>query len=81
MAKSSNAFAASSWGFFNHHNRTSNALERVNLELKRRTRVAGMFPNEASVLRLVTALLVEISDQWQTGKTYLNMKSLTPPIT
>ena len=52
--------------------RTSNALERVNQELKRRTRVAGMFPNEASVLRLVTALLVEISEQWETGKIYLH---------
>ena len=37
--------------------RTSNALERVNQELKRRTRVAGLFPNEASLLRLITALL------------------------
>ena len=59
--------------------RTSNALERVNQELKRRTRVASLFPNEASVLRLITALLVEISDQWETGKIYLNMKSLTQP--
>ena len=57
--------------------RTSNALERVNQEIKRRTRVASLFPNEASVLRLVTALLVEISDQWETGKIYLNMKSST----
>jgi transposase-like protein len=61
--------------------RTSNALERVNQELKRRTRVASLFPNEASVLRLITALLVEISDQWATGKIYLNMKSLTDPST
>ena len=59
--------------------RTSNALERVNQEIKRRTRVASLFPNEASVLRLVTALLVEISEQWETGKIYLNMKSLNRP--
>ena len=59
--------------------RTSNALERVNQELKRRTRVASLFPNDASVLRLITALLVEISDQWQTRKIYLTMKSLTQP--
>ena len=59
--------------------RTSNALERVNQELKRRTRVARVFPNEASILRLITALLVEISEQWETGKLYLNMKSLTQP--
>jgi hypothetical protein len=50
--------------------RTTNALERVNRELKRRTRVAGLFPNEASLLRLVSALLAEHSDEWVTGKTY-----------
>ncbi len=59
--------------------RTSNALERVNQEIKRRTRVASLFPNEASVLRLVTALLIEISEQWETGKIYLNMKTQNPP--
>jgi putative transposase len=57
--------------------RTTNALERVNMELKRRTRVAGLFPNEASLLRLVTALLAEYSDEWETGKTYLSMEPLT----
>ena len=57
--------------------RTSNALERVNMELKRRTRVAGLFPNEASLLRLVSALLAEYSDEWETGKTYLSMEPLT----
>jgi transposase-like protein len=61
--------------------RTSNALERVNQEIKRRTRVARMFPNEASVLRLVTALLVEISEQWETGKIYLNMEPMPQPST
>lgn len=55
--------------------RTTNALERVNLELKRRTRVATLFPNEASLERLVTALLMEISEDWETGKTYLTMKN------
>ena len=59
--------------------RTTNALERVNRELKRRTRVAGLFPNENSLLRLVTALLVETSDEWETGKIYLNMKCPTQP--
>jgi len=57
--------------------RTTNALERVNMELKRRTRVAGLFPNEASLLRLVTAVLAEHSDEWETGKTYLSMEPLT----
>src|ERR1700722_765826 len=57
--------------------RTTNDLERVNMELKRRTRVAGLFPNEASLLRLVSALLAETSEEWETGKTYLNMESKT----
>jgi putative transposase len=59
--------------------RTSNALERVNQELKRRTRVARVFPNEKSLLRLITALLVETSDEWETGKIYLNMQRPTQP--
>jgi putative transposase len=48
--------------------RTTNMLERQNREIKRRTRVATLFPNEASLLRLVTAVLVELSDEWETGK-------------
>ena len=59
--------------------RTSNALERVNQELKRRTRVARVFPNEASLLRLTTALLCETNDDWETGKIYLNMENPTQP--
>ena len=51
--------------------RTSNMLERLNRELKRRTRVATLFPHEASLLRLVTALLMEQSEEWETGKRYL----------
>ena len=53
--------------------RTSNVCERLNKELKRRTRVATLFPNEASLLRLVSAVLVEVSEEWETGRTYLNM--------
>jgi transposase-like protein len=59
--------------------RTSNAIERVNQELKRRTRVASLFPNEASLLRLISALLCEISEEWLTGKIYLNMKPTDLP--
>jgi transposase-like protein len=59
--------------------RTSNPLERVNMELKRRTRVAGVFPNEAALLRLVSALLAETSDEWESGKVYLNMECQTQP--
>ncbi|MBI3852262.1 MAG: transposase, partial [Verrucomicrobia bacterium] len=57
--------------------RTSNALERVNQELKRRTRVASLFPNEPSLLRLVSALLQATSEVWETGKVYLNMECQT----
>jgi transposase-like protein len=61
--------------------RTSNAIEPVNQELIRRTRVASLFPNEASLLRLVTALLCEISNEWATSKIYLNMNLTDPPQT
>jgi transposase-like protein len=53
--------------------RTSNMLERLNEEINRRTRVAGLFPNEASVLRLVSAVLMETSEDWETGRKYLTM--------
>jgi hypothetical protein len=53
--------------------RTSNALEQVNQELKRRARVARVFPNEKPLLHLITALLVETSDEWETGTIHLNM--------
>ena len=55
--------------------RTNNGLERHNKEIKRRTRVATLFPNEATVLRLVSAVLSEISDDWETDRSYLNMKA------
>ena len=51
--------------------RTTNGLERPNREIKRRTRVATLFPNEASLLRLVTAILAEASDEWETERTYI----------
>jgi transposase-like protein len=52
--------------------RTNNGLERLNREIKRRTRVASIFPNEASLLRLATAVLMETDDEWQTEKRYLS---------
>lgn len=55
--------------------RTTNVLERLNRELKRRTRVATLFPNEASLLRLVTGVLIEISDEWETGKRYVTFET------
>ena len=54
--------------------RTTNGLERINREIKRRTRVASIFPNPASCLRLVSALLAETDEDWLEGKIYLNMK-------
>lgn len=56
--------------------RTTNSLERVNKEIRRRTRVVGVFPNETSCLRLVSALLMEISEEWQIGKHYCAGKSM-----
>ena len=55
--------------------RTTNGLERLNREIRRRTRVATLFPNEASCLRLVTAVVMEISEDWQTGKRYIKWES------
>jgi putative transposase len=55
--------------------RTTNMLERLSKEIKRRTRVATLFPNESSLLRLVTAVLMEISEEWETEKMYLRMET------
>lgn len=56
--------------------RTSNGLERLNREIERRTRVVGIFPNEAACLRLISAVLLEVDEEWQTGRVYL---TLPPP--
>jgi transposase-like protein len=55
--------------------RTSNMLERTSQEIKRRTRVVRIFPNPESCLRLISAVLMEISEDWETGRIYLNMDS------
>ena len=55
--------------------RTTNMVERLHEEIKRRTRVARLFPNEASLLRLVSAIEMEISEDWVAGKKYLNMNT------
>jgi len=52
------------------NSRTTNSLEQVNKEIRRRTGVAGIFPNEESCLRLIPALLMEISEEWQSGKRF-----------
>jgi transposase-like protein len=55
--------------------RTTNGLERINREIKRRTRVASIFPNSDSCLRLVSALLAECDEDWMIGKIYLAIKN------
>jgi transposase-like protein len=56
--------------------RTTNSLERLNQEIRRRTRVVRIFPNRASCLRLVSALAIEQSEEWLTGRRYLDMREL-----
>jgi len=53
--------------------RTSNVAERVNKEIRRRTKVVGIFPNPESCLRLVTAMTMEIDEEWQEGMVYLSI--------
>jgi transposase-like protein len=56
--------------------RTTNGPERLNQEIKRRTRVVRIFPNREACLRLVSALAVEQSEEWVTGRRYLDMGDL-----
>lgn len=55
--------------------RTTNGVERLNQEIRRRTRVARLFPNEESLLRLASAVLMEISDDWETDKRYVRFSA------
>ena len=48
----------------------------INKQIRRRTRVASIFPNEASCLRLVSAILMELSDDWESSNAYLNPQFL-----
>jgi putative transposase len=59
--------------------RTTNGLERVNREIARRTKVVGIFPNEAACLRLTSAIVMEIDEDWQTGRVYLAMEKEGSP--
>lgn len=56
--------------------RSTNGLERFNQEIKRRTRVVRIFPNRDSCLRVVSALCVEQSEEWLSGRRYLDMSLL-----
>jgi len=53
--------------------RTTNGLERINKELKRRSRVVGAFPNDGALLRLGVTILMDINEEWLTGRKYLSI--------
>jgi putative transposase len=58
--------------------RSTNPLERFNREIGRRTDVVGIFPDDASVIRLVSMLAIEANDEWLVGRAYISQKSMAP---
>ena len=61
---------------FSHRRKmkSTNMLERLNQELKRRSRVIRIFPNEASCMRVLGTICMEQSEEWETGRRYLKMQ-------
>jgi putative transposase len=58
--------------------RSTNPLERFNREIGRRTDVVGIFPDDASLIRLVSMLAIEANDEWLVGRGYISLQSMEP---
>ena len=58
--------------------RSTNPLERFNREIGRRTDVVGIFPDDASLVRLVSMLAIEANDEWLVGRAYMSRQSIEP---
>ena len=56
----------------------TNLLERLNAEIKRRTNVVGIFPNDASITRLVGAMMLEQNDEWSLNRRYMQLRACKP---
>ncbi|SDF46365.1 transposase, partial [Eubacterium pyruvativorans] len=56
---------------------SSNMIERLNREIRRRTSIVGVFPNEDSYVRLVTTYLMEYSEDWSTSRSYIRESAIT----